>query len=103
MAVDAKTMRVSGKDIKDFMNRFGSAEEALMALKDKANDLAKDVNALVHSMANLFEQDALAYSMADVCIKVEMTGLGTDLIKAQIGNPDLLKRVVTDIEKAKED
>ena len=102
MAVDSKTMKITGKDVKDFMNSFDSAEEAIAVLKNKTDELAKDIDALVHSMANLFEQDALAYSIADVCIKVEMTGFGTDIIKAQVGNPGLLKHITEDIAKAKE-
>ena len=102
MAVNSKTMRITGEDVKNFMNSFDSAAEVVATLEHKANDLAKDVNALVHSMANLFEQDALAYSMADVCIKIEMSGLGQTMFKSQIGNPGLLKHVAEDIAKAKE-
>lgn len=103
MAVESKTMTISGKDVKDFMMSFDSPEEAIATLVHKANDLAKDVDTLVHSMANLFEQDALSYSMADVCIKVEMSGLGQTVFKTQIGNPGLLKHVAADIAKAKEE
>ena len=102
MAVESKTMKISGKDVEDFMNSFDSPEEVLMTLENKAKDLAKDVNALAHSMANLFEQDALAYSMADVCIKVEMSALGQTILKSQVGNPGLLKNVAEQIMKAEE-
>lgn len=102
MAIDSKTIKISGKDVKNFMNSFDSPEEVIEELESKTKELAKDIDALVHSMANLFEQDALTYSMADVCIKVEMSGLGTEFIKAQVGNPGLLKHVAEDIAKAKE-
>ena len=102
MAVNSKTMKISGKDVKDFMNSFDSPEEVLAALENKTKELARDIDALVNSMANLFEQDALTYSMADVYIKVEMSALGIDIIKAQIGNPGLLRHVAEDIAKAKE-
>lgn len=102
MAVNSKTMRITGEDIKDFMNSFDSPEEVLATLENKAEDLARDIDALIKSMGNLFEQDALVYSMADVCIKVEMSGLGQTILKAQIGNPGLLKHIAEDIAKAKE-
>lgn len=100
MATESKTTKVSGKDVKNFMDNFDSPEEVLTALENKTNDLARDIDALIHSMGNLFEQDALAYSMADVCIKVEMQGLGQTIIKSQIGNPGLLKHIAEDIAKA---
>lgn len=104
MAVDSKTMRVTGKDVKDFMNSFDSPKEVIEELESKTKELARDIDALVHSMGNLFEQNALVYGMADVCIKVEMTALGTDIIKAQIGTPGLLKHISENIakEEAKE-
>jgi len=99
MAVESKTMRISGKDIKDFMNSFDSPEEVLMTLENKAKDLVRDIGALIESMGNLFEQDALVYSMADVCIKVEMSALGQTILKSQIGNPGLLKSVTEHMMK----
>ena len=100
MAIESKTMKITGKDVKDFMNSFDSPEEVLMTLESKTKELARDIDALVHSMSNLFEQDTLVYGMADVCIKVEMTALGTDIIKAQIGTPGLLDHISKDIHKA---
>ena len=70
MAIESKTMKITGKDVKDFMNSFDSPEEVLMTLESKTKELARDIDALVHSMSNLFEQDTLVYGMADVCIKV---------------------------------
>lgn len=104
MAVESRKMRISGKDVVDFMNSFDSAEEVFEEIESKTKDLAKDVNALVESMASLFEQDALIYGLADVVIKVEMTGLGAEYIKAQIGNSGMLKHMSKqiDIARAKE-
>lgn len=102
MAVESKTTRISGKDVVDFMNSFDSSEEAFKELESKTEDLARDIDALVHSMANLFEQDALVYGMADVVIKVEMSGLGQTIFKTQIGNLGLLKHIAAGIAEAKE-
>lgn len=100
MAANLKTMQISSKDVKNFMDSFDSPIEVLTALEDKTKELAKDIDALIHSMANLFEQDVLAYSMADVCIKVEMQGLGQTILKSQIGNPGLLRHIAEDMAKA---
>ena len=74
-----------------------------MSLENKAKDLARDIDALIKSMGNLFEQDALAYSIADVYIKVEMSALGQTVLKSQVGNPGLLKSVAEQMMKAEKE
>ena len=101
MGVESKVGCISGKQVKELFNEYDNQFELMDELKRAAHDFGKDIDALVHSMANLYEQEQIKLAMADVTVEVRMEAFGQEIIKARIGTPGLVNEIVDEI-RAKE-
>lgn len=77
---------ISSKDIGEFMNRFDSAEAALIHSVKKVEDFKRDVNALIESMNNLFQENFIPLMLMDVEVDVTVHTCGKLSLQSRLGN-----------------
>ena len=82
------------KDIREFFNGFDSAETALIYSVKKVEDFKRDVNALIESMNNLFQENFIPLMLMGVEVDVTVHTCGRLSIQSRLGHKDSAENIM---------
>lgn len=88
------TVGIKNSDIAEYMDKFDSPQQAMIHSVEVAHEFSKDIDALIESMCNLYEDNMVPLSLLDVELNLTLHIGGELVTKSKIGNKDASKQIL---------